>query len=78
MTTKPLSNSSWVRLKTLKDAGLDNTIEWLNHTGYLYAFERAGRLYYSASIKTGRRGYNQLVEFSTKLDGNHKIIDIQQ
>lgn len=65
MATKAISSETLARLNKLHDEKLVSLIDWLNHTGYTYAFERGGRLYHHVMVGIARN-ITEKKTFSTK------------
>lgn len=67
-----MSSKEFDKLLKLTGDKLDRRIDWLNSTGYAFAYETAGRLQYEFSIKIGRNISEKItVRFTVKPDGDY-------
>ena len=75
---KTISQKEFNRLMTLQDSRLDSRLEWLNHTGYAYAQEIAGRLHYVLSVRIARNISESItIRCTVPLNGEYrKVLEI--
>lgn len=74
---KPIKQTTWTQLKSLRDDKLQNKLSWLNHTGHSEAFEEGGRLYYRFKV-TVNRSINEIKEVSTMLGETGVQIELKR